>query len=259
MKKMFSFFLIMFCLFVTNSNAKNLAIFNDNFTVTEYGFLNFPDTKELGEFLIFCTENTHKDVQEYLNARRVSTLGHKKFENEDLLGQKVKSEEAVYYILSSEGVFQIKNIIIKPITPSDCEISPWSFILTITNENLNKETYELLIKETFDSKSMNKFATNSLQSKRPLFDIIEEQPFGYEDTQKIDCPVLDKKEANNNQISASRFLGIGWHRGPKHGPLASSAESGCPCGGWAHTDDFTIFWIHVCCTQTNYECAPCTN
>jgi hypothetical protein len=146
----------------------------ENVSVSTRGFLVFSTMQDFFDYTDFVANSTHQEVQEYLDWIDFNSIGETIYVGE-YLEQIVDDEEhAADYVLGADGVVQIQGVIMKPTSDS-------LFLLTVTEENLDDQSYEYLIEGTFDQNTMNKFATNA--SDTDIFDIISQTPAGYEDTE----------------------------------------------------------------------------
>jgi len=147
--------------------------------VSSYGFLVFPDVEDLDEYRSFLLSSTHNQVQEYLFGLGFKSVGAKLY-GEEYASQIVTEEQSVNYIFNADQVFQVQNVIMKPIGETSAEVN-WQFLLTMTPEYLTNSTYETLAAGKFDPNSMDKFATNAVDKSRDMFEFIAKNPFGYEE------------------------------------------------------------------------------
>jgi hypothetical protein len=58
--------------------------------------------------------------------------------------------------------------------------------------NLSSTTYGYLAAGTYNAETMNQFATNSSNQSTPLFDFMEENPSGYQETTANECPSAEQ-------------------------------------------------------------------
>ncbi len=179
------------------SESSSLEGFNiDN----AYGFLVFDSVQHLKEFSDFLLSSTHGEVQDYLQTIGFNSLGSEEFSDIDT-SELVTPEQASFYALNADGIIEIQDVIMKPISPTT-SILQWEFLLTVTNNNLDSTTYSNLASGTYDDNRMNKFATGTASRDEGLFAFIKDTPWGHEETE----PVSPSSEENG------RFLGWGWKR-----------------------------------------------
>ncbi len=145
----------------------------------DYGFLVFSKVEDLENFRNQIVGNTHGDVRAYLNSIEFTSLGKIVYESVSDEAE-VTEEQAICYLLSTDGVVQVKEVIMKQINQNENQIN-WEFFLTLNSDQLNAETYSTLSNGTFNSNIMNKFACGDT-FEEGLFEFIEEHPFGHEAT-----------------------------------------------------------------------------
>lgn len=179
---------------VQMDNAPSLRIFVDSISVTSYGFLKFLSADNLGDFMDYLTSNDHRTVKAYLTNMGFTSIGHSLYGTSyDELT--ITEEQSYNYLYNTDYVFQIEDVILKPINPTSCENIKFEFILAITEENLDSTSYNSLSTGTYDPSTMNKFATG-LSSNIDLLDYMSENPAGFEDEDPYSCPsTTDVEEA----------------------------------------------------------------
>lgn len=155
--------------------------FSLNVSVSQYGFLVFPQAEDLGAYRSFVKSSTHGEVQQELSSIGFHSLGETLY-GEEYWNQTVTEEQAVDYMFNPDQVFQVDNAIMKPIEEQAAEVK-WQFLLVMTPENLSAGSYESLAGGTYDAATMNKFATNPEEERFDLLDFIKDTPTGYEETQ----------------------------------------------------------------------------
>ena len=158
-------------------------------SVSQYGFLVFENLEDFTNFHEFMLTNTHANVQTYLDELFFTSQGASMYS--EVSGDTVKEEECMYYAFGADEVIQIEGVIMRPID-SD------RFLLTMTPEFLDNETYGWLINGEYHGDVMSKIATNPTESTEyTFFDFINANPRDYEQT-------------DPNSTPQSRFLGWGW-------------------------------------------------
>jgi len=157
----------------------NSTMPSENIAVSEYGFLIFPDADDFSDYRTFVLRSTHAEVREYLERLGVHSLGATLY-GEEYASQPVTEEQSVNYIFNTDKIFQVQNVIIKPIGETNAEVS-WQFILTMTPEYLSNASYEKLAAGTFDINTMNQFATNPEDEDLDMFEFITKTPLGYQE------------------------------------------------------------------------------
>lgn len=153
-----------------NSLSRGLP---QNVSVHERNFLIFPTLEDFCDFTDFMDSSTHIEMQEYLSSLGFNSNGSSLYgpEYED---ESISEDQQVDYVYGEDAIIQIQGVVMKAIN-SDL------FLLTVTEENFDDETYFNLRDSTFDELKMNKFATNPSEGF-DLFEFIEGTPYGYEDT-----------------------------------------------------------------------------
>lgn len=201
---------------------------SSNVSVNQYGFLVFSNVSAFEEYRNFVKRSTHGEIQEYLNSIEFTSLGASLY-GEEYFSQTVTEEQSIDYIFNLDKLFQVEDVIMKPINETIAEVK-WQFLLTMVTENLSNSSYEYLASGTYDGNTMNKFATNPENEDLNLFEFIKETPAGYAET-----------TANSAQA-----------RRPMFGSVTTCTDSQCfnaqtaeydPCS-WVNTKSY-FFWIKV--------------
>ncbi len=149
---------------------------------SSYGFLVFTTTDDVDAYLDYLKANTHADVQEYLSSIGFSNSLGATLYDEEYATELVTEEQAINYIVNTHRIFQVQDVIMKPINEVNEEVK-WEFLLTMVSSNLNNSSYENLIANYYDENTMNKFATNWQDSTFDLLEFIDATPNGYEETE----------------------------------------------------------------------------
>ena len=152
----------------------------DGLSVSNYGFLVFPNLTSFNEYREFLLGHTHLEVKEYLAQIRFSSLGALMYGRE-YDSQLVTEEQSVNYLMSVNKVFQVDNAIMRPIGEKNAAVT-WEFLLVMTPEYLNGASFENLAAGRYDATTMDKFATNPLDETVDLLKFIQKTPIGYEET-----------------------------------------------------------------------------
>ena len=130
-----------------NSNSKKGVIYFskptarlvDSADISIHGFLIFPDVNVLESYRQYLLSHTHGQVQTYLTSQGFSSYGASIYKN-NYLSQMVTNEQAADYLLDTNLLVQIGKIIYRT-KPSDrCTTVKWSFILTLSETDLNPST-----------------------------------------------------------------------------------------------------------------------
>jgi hypothetical protein len=196
-----------------------------NWSVSEYGFLIFPVIADLEEYLELIKTKTHGQAQAYLDSLRFASLGATLYDGE-YLSQPVTGDEAINYVLSTSMIFQLQGIIIRPVSEAECQTVNWEFVLAMVPGNLNSTSYDYLERGIYDENTMNKFATNPAVDTA-LTSFMSQTPSGYEETDANDCP----------SPQAERKPFWGW------GPCICTE-----CDEWGKKNchrNYYVFWILV--------------
>lgn len=156
------------------------ARFQDNISVSSYGFLTFPSLQDFNEYREYLTSKTHGEVQSFLNSISFNSRGETMY-GQQYWNERVTEEQATNYIFNEDKIFQINNVVMKPINETIAEVK-WQFILTMVSTNLSATSYQNLASGTYDGSTMNKFATNPVNGTFDLFTFIRTTPSGYEET-----------------------------------------------------------------------------
>ncbi|HMZ45810.1 MAG TPA: hypothetical protein PLU36_03315 [Chitinophagaceae bacterium] len=149
---------------------------------SSYGFLVFTTTDDVDAYLDYLKANTHADVQENLSSIGFSNSLGATLYDEEYATELVTEEQAINYIVNTHRIFQVQDVIMKPINEVNEEVK-WEFLLTMVSSNLNNSSYENLIANYYDENTMNKFATNWQDSTFDLLEFIDATPNGYEETE----------------------------------------------------------------------------
>lgn len=172
----------------TKTEHENVAARLAGIYVSEYDFLVFPSVEDLEDYKEYILTLTHAEAQEYLTTIEFySSLGTILYD-EEYADETVTEDQVVDYIFNTNKIFQIDNVIMKPITESECETTKWDFLLTVRDDYLNTSSHESLISGIYDEDVMNKFATAPQEQTVYLFDFINTTPYGYEETETNECP-----------------------------------------------------------------------
>jgi hypothetical protein len=224
------------------NDSRSLRTFVDSISVTSYGFLKFLSVDNLGEFMDYLTSNDHRTVKAYLSNLGFTSIGHSLY-GTSFDGLTVSEEQSYNYLYNPNYVFQIENVIIKPISPTNCENLKFEFILAMAEDYLDSASYSNLSNGFYESSTMNKFATG-LNSNIDLLDYMYETPTGYEDEEPNSCPTTTEVEES---IAAGRRF---W--GHNHLPMCTpysvlNAETGQyeTTYMYCEKDDYFVFWIRV--------------
>lgn len=202
MKKIVSFFLLLlsftFCFAKAPVNPISWGLktllnyklrFDQNWTVSEYGFMIYPTATDLESFLTFLQTKTHAQAQSYLSGLSFSSLGATLYA-ENTSTQTLTYEEAIDYSMNIKRVLQVEGILIKPVSQSaNCESVKWEFVLAMSVSRLDENSYYSFSRGIYDGNVMNKYATNppaSDTSSLPCKMGISNS--GHEDTQANSCP-----------------------------------------------------------------------
>jgi hypothetical protein len=129
-------------------------------SVNEYGFLAFDSIADVEQYLDVVRASTHAEIQEILSGLSFTSLGTELYPVDEYGNQTVTEEQAENYMLNANKIFQVQNVIFKPIGDTNCSLR-YKFILAMSESNLNAEIYEKLAAGEFEGEVMNKFATNA--------------------------------------------------------------------------------------------------
>lgn len=151
-----------------------------NIKVSQYGFLIFSSLSDVQEYLEFVKRSTHGELQDHLARIGFKSLGSTIY-GKEFSSAAVTEEEAADYIVDAFHMFQVEEVVMKPIGETTSKVK-WQFLLTMHTSNLNSESFEVMASGTYDADVMNKFATNSEDGSVNLFAFIKETPSGYEET-----------------------------------------------------------------------------
>ena len=201
----------------------------------------------MDQYQRFLEGSTHREVQTYLTSIGFSSAGANIYTSN--LDDTVTHQQAMDYIMSEHGIFQLENVVMKPTgKANDCSVT-WQFLLTITAGNLDSSSYSELVSGTYDSGTMDRFATNPTSQTTDLFDFISETSAGHEETESNACPYF---------VSAVPFWGwgpssctfVGYVFNPRTGLDDQPTWNSCD-------PSYYIFWIRVRrgnCRITDYDC-----
>ncbi|MCC6182003.1 MAG: hypothetical protein IT237_09230 [Bacteroidia bacterium] len=148
---------------------------------SSYGFLVFTTTDDVDAYLDYLKANTHADVQEYLSTMGFSNSLGATLYDEEYATELVTEEQAINYIVNTHRIFQVQNVVMKPINEVNEEVK-WEFFLTMVSSNLNFGSYENLKANYYDENTMNKFAA-AQEQETSIFEKIQSTPNGYEETE----------------------------------------------------------------------------
>lgn len=216
-------------------------------TFNTRGFIVFDDVSDLNSYMKHIISHSHAEVRAFLNKIGYTSIGSGIYS--EMSDETVTDDQVMDYVLSPENIFQVKEVIIRPIGTSSCSHAKYPFILAMLPDNLTDETWERLVAGNYDVFSMNKFAINKAHGEFELTSFMRERPYGYEDLELNSCP-------SETGESASRFLGTGWTNTGKHEFNESPSETGCACGGWATYTYYTVFWLDIGIGHSDYICKP---
>lgn len=162
-----------------------------NWSVSQYGFLIFPVIADLEEYLALIKTKTHGQAQAYLDSLHFASLGATLYDGE-YLRQPVTGDEAIHYVLSTSMIFQVQGIIIRPVSEAECQTVNWEFVLAMVPANLNSSSFDYLDRGVYDDNTMNKFATNPSVDTTDLITFMSETHSGYEETVPNECPSFEQ-------------------------------------------------------------------
>ena len=215
---------------------------------SSYGFLVFTTTDDVDAYLDYLKANTHADVQENLSSIGFSNSLGATLYDEEYATELVTEEQAINYIVNTHRIFQVQDVIMKPIVAwTGCTTAKWKYLLTMVDSYLDNSSYENLIANYYDENTMNKFAAAQEQGTS-IFEKIQSTPYGYEDEEPTECPTAE----------AGKFWGWGPVR-VTPGTEFNPTQPGCPCGGWLGYQEYYIFGIFTLTHRDAVKCAPCVN
>jgi len=139
----------------------------------------FEEGRDFNEYREFLLNKTHAQVQAYLDSISFNSLGETMY-GHSFLNEKVTEEEATNYIFNVDKVFQIENVVMRPINETTAEVK-WQFLLTMLSTNLSTSSYQNLANGIYSASTMNKFATNPVGSL-DVISFMKTTTSGYEET-----------------------------------------------------------------------------
>lgn len=142
------------------------------------GFLKFNE-EDLTEFYSVLSSYSHEDIQESLTEDGFSSLGQLNFNssNTDFYNIPLEDEQ-VHYILSEDGIVQVENVIMKI---SD----DFTYVIAVTEENIDSTIFNMLKEGYYDSDKMNKFTFSQDGNELDIVEFALVMPSGHEDSAPV--------------------------------------------------------------------------
>ena len=106
--------------------ANTAGRFQDSVSVSPYGFLVFLSVDNLEDYRQFILTHTHRQVNIYLDSLGFTSIGKTKY-NSSYAASTVTDAQFLDYILDTNYIFQVSDVVFKPIGISSCGNTPFDF------------------------------------------------------------------------------------------------------------------------------------
>lgn len=136
-------------------------------SVSEDNHLIFDSREAILDYIGFIMNSKHEDVQGYLNELGFNSPGAEKYSEYGEMP--VDFEEAVDYVLNENYVFEVDDILLK-LTNNG------TYLLALTRDYYNNETYERFNAGEFDEESMDLIGDEPLDYDLGFIEYIHANP-----------------------------------------------------------------------------------
>lgn len=176
-------------IYFSNGNAQARTFIYDSAEISPDGYLIFPNVKVLESYRLYIVGKTHSQVQSYLSTQGFSSYGTTIYQR-SYLTQQVTNDQAADYLLNTDLIVQIGDILYRPKPSSSCTTVKWEFLLAMDKSKLNVTSLGLLKNGTYDASSMNQFATNPATDASYTIDeyMRNTAQSGYQESTPNACP-----------------------------------------------------------------------